>query len=100
MRSATSETRKLYGYAGRILSSEQMFIEVWIQNQDVPMPEEEAEHARQEARIVPIMDAWSHVTSEWRQEYAEDMWRHLSEGRHAEWVVMLDGRPVAYRFAA
>lgn len=100
MRSATTETRKLYGYAGRILNSEQMFIEMWIQSQDVPMPEELAEHARQEAHIVPIAEAWGHVTSEWRQEYAEDMRRHFSEGRSAEWAVMFDGRPVAYRFAA
>ena len=100
MSTAKTNSRTLYGYAGRILNSEQMFIEMWIQNQDVPMSGEQAEHARREARIVPIADAWGHVTSEWRTEYAEDMRRHFSEGRNAEWAVMYDGRPVAFRFSA
>lgn len=100
MSTATSETRTLYGYAGRILNSEQMFIEMWIQSQDVSMPEEQAERARKEARIVPITEAWRLVAPESRAEYAEDMRRHFSEGRNSEWAVMFDGRAVAYRFAA
>lgn len=100
MNTAPPIARTLYDFAGRTLNAEEMFIEMWIQNQDVPMSEEQAERARREARILPITEAWGHVSSKSRNEYAADMRRHLSEDICAEWVVIFDGRPVAYRFAA
>lgn len=99
MESASTNTRARDSHAGQSLSSQEAFIEAWIQRQDIPMPEEYAEHARTEARIVPIAEAWSFVTLEHKEEYAADMRRHFSDGLIAEWAMVLDGRPVAYCFA-